>query len=295
MRHASRRTSLEPARVMPLMRARVVGVDGAARTCRTPTPCRKQGRLTREFGVTYRDTLQSNERLVAGTFWDGPRGRRGAGRRDAEVSISEEVRDDAGVGVGDIVRSTSPARWSARASPVSATWPGTRRRTAASSSCCGRPGDRARCRTRSWASSRTGEDPTRRATPPARAGATGSPTSRSIDVRAVVASIRDVLDNITLGITVVGAMTLVSGILILIGAVAMTKFQRAVRRGDLPDAGRQHPAVATMVAVEYGLLGALAGLVGAAGRLRRCRGRLRGICSRSPGGRRRGCWPAERY
>ena len=49
--------------MMPLMRARVVGVDWRADACsRTPTPSGKHGRLTREFGVTYRDTLQPNER-----------------------------------------------------------------------------------------------------------------------------------------------------------------------------------------------------------------------------------------
>jgi len=80
-----------------------------------------------------------------------------------------------------------------------------------------------------------------------------------------VASIRDVLDNITLGITVVGVVTLVSGALILIGAVAMTKFQRLYDAAIYRTLGAGTRLIATMVAVEYGLLGALAGLVGAAG------------------------------
>ncbi len=45
-------------------------------------------------------------------------------------------------------------------------------------------------------------------------------------MRDIIATIRDVVDNVTLGVTVVGAVTLVGGILILVGAVAMTKFQR---------------------------------------------------------------------
>ena len=92
---------LEPARIMPLMRARVVGVFGARTVLENADAVRKHGRLTREFGVTYRDTLQSNERLVAGRFWDGPAAATAQTDDDAEVSISEEVRDDAGVGVGD--------------------------------------------------------------------------------------------------------------------------------------------------------------------------------------------------
>ena len=86
----------------------------------------------------------------------------------------------------------------------------------------------------------------RRRHPPGRVcsarSSTGFPNMSAIDVRAVVASIRDVLDNITLGITVVGAVTLVSGVLILIGAVAMTKFQRLYEAAIYRTLGRQHAA-----------------------------------------------------
>ena len=64
---------------------------------------------------------------------------------------------------------------------------------------------------------RTGEDAGPRGPRLQRALVDGFPNVSAVDVRAVVASIRGVLDNITLGITVVGAVTLVSGVLILIG------------------------------------------------------------------------------
>jgi len=111
---------------------------------------------------------------------------------------------------------------------------------------------------------RTGEDATRRAGLQ-RALVDGFPNVTVVDVRAVVASIRGVLDNITLGITVVGVVTLVSGALILIGAVAMTKFQRLYDAAIYRTLGAGTRLIATMVAVEYGLLGGLAGLVGAGG------------------------------
>ena len=140
---------------------------------------------------------------------------------------------------------------------------------------------------------RTGEDATRRASLQ-RALVEGFPNVTAIDVRAVVASIRDVLDNVTLGITVVGVVTLVSGVLILIGAVAMTKFQRLYDAAIYRTLGASTRLIATMVAVEYGLLGAWPDC-SAPLAPSRCRGRLRGICSKSPGGRRRGCWPPERF
>ena len=75
------------------------------------------------------------------------------------------------------------------------------------------------------------------------------------------------LDNITLGITVVGAITLVSGVLILVGAVAMTKFQRLYEAAIYRTLGASTRVLTAMVAVEYGLLGLLAGILGAAGAL----------------------------
>jgi putative ABC transport system permease protein len=86
-------------------------------------------------------------------------------------------------------------------------------------------------------------------------------------VFAIVETIRKVLDNVTLGITVVGVVTLVSGMLILAGAVAMTKFQRLYEAAIYRTLGASTRLIATMVAIEYGMLGLLSGVLGAAGAL----------------------------
>ena len=52
------------------------------------------------------------------------------------------------------------------------------------------------------------------------------PNVSAIDFREVLKTIQDVMAKVTLAITVVGGLVLFSGGLILIGAVAMTKFQR---------------------------------------------------------------------
>ena len=70
----------------------------------------------------------------------------------------------------------------------------------------------------------------------------------------------------TLGVTVVGIVMLTGGTLILIGAVAMTKFQRLYDAAIYRTLGASTRRLAAMVAVEYGVLGTLAG---AAGRHRR--------------------------
>ena len=80
-------------------------------------------------------------------------------------------------------------------------------------------------------------------------------------------ALRGVIDNATLGVTVVGAVTLVGGVLILIGAVAMTKFQRLYDAAIYRTLGAGTRLLASMVAIEYGVLGLLAGLMGAGGAL----------------------------
>ena len=104
-------------------------------------------------------------------------------------------------------------------------------------------------------------------------------------MREVLASIREVVDNATLGVTIVGGVTLAGGMLILVGAVAMTKFQRVYEAAIYRTLGASTRLLASMVAIEYGLLGLLAGALGAAGALGLSWALAR-ACSRSNGVRR---------
>jgi putative ABC transport system permease protein len=58
---------------------------------------------------------------------------------------------------------------------------------------------------------------------------------------------------------------LFSGALILIGAVAMTKFQRVYEAAVFKTLGASTATIARMLLYEYGVLGALAGLIGSLG------------------------------
>jgi putative ABC transport system permease protein len=109
-------------------------------------------------------------------------------------------------------------------------------------------------------------DPTRRATFQ-RDLVAAYPNVSAIDVREVLATIQSVVDNVTLAISIVGGVALTSGVLILIGAVAMTKFQRVYEAAILRTLGASTRLLGTMVALEYSALGLLAGIIGAAGAL----------------------------
>jgi len=257
----------QPPRLWPMMRARVVGVEGRRVTLANPDAVRRHGKLTREFGVTYRDALQDNEHLTAGAFWSGPTASDGASDGiDTEVSIEQNIHDDSDVDVGDIVRFDIGGRLlRARVTSI--------RKVVWDEAQNGgfmfvlRPGA---------AIERAPHTFVGFLQVPPGAAASGAlerdlvkayPNVSVIDVREVLKSIREVVDNATLGVTIVGSVTLFGGVLILVGAVAMTKFQRLYEAAIYRTLGASTRLLASMAAIEYGLMGLLAGLLGAAGAL----------------------------
>lgn len=255
----------EAPRVWPLMRARVVGVEGKQVNLPTADDVRKEGSLTREYGVTYRPDLQENERVTAGTFWNGPQTEdKRADGTDTEVSIEELVHADPKLGLGDVIRfNIAGYQLKARVTSIrKVTWDEAQN---GGFVFVLRPAPAVERAPHSFVGFVEVND-----TPDAAGGlerdlVKGFPNVSAIDVRAVLASIREVVDNATLGVTVVGAVTLVGGVLILIGAVAMTKFQRLYESAIYRTLGASTRMLATMVTIEYSLLGLLAGVLGAGG------------------------------
>ena len=208
--------------LIPVLRARVVGVAGARRNLESFEDVRGRGSLAREYtDHLSRSTSRRTSGSSTGAFWDAAPSAepRGVDRARACTSAS---------------RSTSATRCASTSSAASSTRAVTSirdvdwrdvRAAAASCSCSGR----ARSTRRRRPSSRRCEGPRdagRARALAARSGRSSSRTSRSSTSARSSTRIRDVIDNVTLAITVVGGLVLFSGVLILIGAVAMTKFQR---------------------------------------------------------------------
>jgi len=91
------------------------------------------------------------------------------------------------------------------------------------------------------------------------------PNVSVIDLREILQTIQTIVNNVTLAVTVVGILVLLSGGLILVGAVSMTKFRRVYEAAILKTLGASSRLIATMLVLEYGVLGAIAGTVGALG------------------------------
>ena len=243
-------------RLIPVLRARVVGVSGRKTNLDSFDDVRARGSLAREYTITYRDHLEANERVLAGAFWKGS-------SPDAEVSIEKSIKERFDINIGDTMRFDVLGRTiAARVSSVrdvdfkdarSGGFMFVFRPGVLESSPqmyiapLKGPGDLA-------VRARFQHDVVAR-----------FPNVSVIDFHEILQTIRDVMGKVTLAITVVGGLVLFSGGLILVGAVAMTKFQRVYEAAVFKTLGATTRTIAKMLLFEYGVLGTLAGVVGSLG------------------------------
>jgi putative ABC transport system permease protein len=245
------------ARLVPVLRARVTGVRGRTVNLDGVEDVRGRGSLAREYVLTYRASLEANETLVAGQYWPP------SPSSTPEVSIEEGIRTRFGIDVGDLVRFDILGRSvEARVTSVRRVEWGDAR--AGGFMFVFRPGTLERA-PQTWLAIAQG---------PADAGARARlqrdlvarfPNVSVIDVLEVARTVERVLGNVTLAVSVVGAVALLSGLLIVIGSVAMTKFERLHDAAVFKTLGATSRTMGTVLALEYGTLGLLAGAVGALG------------------------------
>ncbi len=255
---------------IPVVRARVTGVYGRSITLDGYDDVRRRGSLGREYVVTYRDHLEANERIVDGRFWDQDGERSGdPGRADtapvAEVSIEDSLRERFGIEVGDRLRFDILGRSiEARVTSIrEVDWDDARR---GGFMFVFRPGVLERAPQTYIVPLRAPADPGARARLQ-RDLVAHFPNVSAIDVRDVLDLVRRVVERVKLAITIVGAVALLGGLLILIGSVAMTKFERIHDTAVYKTLGATTRRLGALFALQYGTLGALAGLVGTSGAL----------------------------
>jgi len=241
--------------LVPTIRTRIVAINGSEVNFDNADMKRERGRLGREYVVTYRPLLAENEKLVAGTFWDA------TPSSEPEVSIEESLKGLSGLDVGgSITFDVQGRKLTAQVTSI---------------------------RHVDWRNSRTGfmvlfRPGTLENAPQMMVGALNGPAEeidrsrfeRSIvdkypnisviDVVDVVRAIQRIINNITLAISFVGLFVLLSGILILAGSLAMTKFQRVYETAVLKTLGAKRKTLLRILLAEYGLMGLVAGVIGSA-------------------------------
>ncbi len=87
------------------------------------------------------------------------------------------------------------------------------------------------------------------------------PNVQIVDVADILAAVNRLVSNFVIAISFVGSFVLLSGILILIGSVALTKSQRIYEHAILKTLGANRRMLTAILLAEYGLLGTLAGLI----------------------------------
>ena len=249
-----------PPRTIPVLRARVVAVKGRDIALDSYEQVRGRSGLSREFTVTYRGALEANEKVITGEWWDET-----SPPRQPEVSIEEGFLRNTRLNVGDQMSFDILGRViTARVSSIRAVnWQDFR---AGGFMFVFSPGVFDGAPHTFSASLKGPADPDARAR--MQAGlVTRFPNVSVIDLREILQTVQGIVSNVALAVTVVGSLVLLSGALILVGAVSMTKFRRVYEAAILKTLGASSRLIATMLVLEYGVLGAIAGTVGALGAL----------------------------
>jgi putative ABC transport system permease protein len=239
--------------IVPTVRMRMQAINGREINFEDEEMRRDRGRLGREYVVTYRPHLESNETILEGNFWDT------MPSAEPEVSIEEGMKGLAGLDLGGTITFDVQGR------RITATVTSIRRVD--------------------WRNSRTGfmvlfrpgslENAPQTMIAPINAPADELERSRFqrrladrypnvtvIDVVDIVQAIKRIVENISLAISFVGAFVLLTGIMILAGSLAMTKFQRIYETALLKTLGAKRKVVLSILLAEYGLLGLVAGIIG---------------------------------
>ena len=208
--------------------------------------------LRREYRHTYRDTLATTEELIAGTWWEGPVD--GIPR----VSIEEDIAAELHVGLGDRIT------WDVQGTLVEAEITSIRRvnwaRFELNFFFVFEPGALAGAPPTIIAFTRI-DDPTKRAAFQ-RDLVRGFPNISVADLALLQEAIASIVDKVTLAIRFMALFSIASGVIVLFGAIATSRFHR-IREGVLlKTLGASRKQIGQILLTEYFTLGSLAGLTG---------------------------------
>ena len=246
------RTGEKPEEV-PTVRARIAFVNGEPVDYQQKEIRQNQGQIGREFAITYRDKLEENETVASGQWWTatGP-------AEQPEVSVEETMAETLKVSPGDsmtfdisgrkITARVSNIRKidvrNARTAFVFVFKPGTLEKAPQSFAVTTLNHIQATDRQRLE-----------------REVLDKFPNVQIFDVADIIEAVNRLVNNFVIAISFVGSFVLLSGILILVGSVALTKSQRIYENAILKTLGANRRTLATILFAEYGLLGLLSGII----------------------------------
>ena len=239
------------------MRARIAAVNGEPIDYSNREVRQQQGRIGREFAVTYRQNLDENESVIAGEWWND---NSESDSEIAEVSVLDDMSETLKVTVGDYITFDISGR------KIPALVSNIRkidiRNTRTAFVFVFRPGALEKA-PQTFAATILRRVPETERARLQRATLDKFPNVQIIDVADIIAVVQRLVNNFVLAISFVGSFVMLSGILILIGSIGLTKSQRIYENAILKTLGAKRPVLTTILFAEYGILGILAGIIGA--------------------------------
>jgi putative ABC transport system permease protein len=244
----------EDLKPVPTVRARIAFVDGVAPDFQQREVRQQQGQIGREFAVTYRPNLEENEKVIAGKWWDS------VPTEETEVSVVDDMARTLKIGIGSVItfdvlgRKINAKVTSVRKIDV--------RNTRTVFIFVFRPGtlDSA---PQTFALPVINKIPAVERARFQRKVIDAYPNVQIFDVQDILTTVTNLINNFVLAISFVGSFVMLTGILILIGSVSLTKSQRIYENAILKTLGARRGSLLTILFTEYAILGLLAGIIGA--------------------------------
>ena len=239
---------------VPVVMARLQAIDGRPVDeilGQGPAERGRRWALTREQRLTYMAELPADNKVVAGELWGDP--------QRAEVSVETEfAKEDLGVGLGSVLR------FDIQGVPLELTVTSLRsvkwETFGINFFLVVEPGVLEEAPQLRLAAARL---PAAREQPVQDRLAAGYPNVTLIQIRSILERITGILRRIGQGIRFLGGFTVVAGVAILAGAVAAGAARRGREVALLKTLGMTRAGVVAVFAVEYALIGLVAGAIGA--------------------------------
>jgi putative ABC transport system permease protein len=241
----------EDAQIIPTVRARIAFVNGELPLRQSTQMNQQRGQIGREFAVTYRDELDSNEKIIAGS-WFGKSG-------VPEVSVEEQMANRLNVKIGDTISfDISGKKVHTRVASVRKI---DLKNTRTAFIFVFAP-DVLESAPQSFAANVLSKLSETKRQKLQREIVDTFPNAQIFDVADILQVVQNLIGNFVLAISFVGTFVILSGMLILMGSVALTKSQRIYENAILKTLGARRRTLAGILFAEYGLLGLLSGLIG---------------------------------
>lgn len=242
----------EKPQELPAVRARIAYVNGQPTDYQQREIRQQQGQIGREFAITYRAALDKNETVVSGDWWTD------AAADTPEVSVEQGMADALKLTAGDsLTFDISGRKITAR---VANTRKIDMRNARTAFIFVFRPGTLEKA-PQSFAANIQNHIAATERQRLQREVLDKFPNVQIFDVADIIEAVNRLVNNFVIAISFVGSFVLLSGIMILIGSVALTKSQRIYENAILKTLGANRRTLATILIAEYGLLGLLAGII----------------------------------